>query len=179
MQGPPHRYQAGETTCRPGNRGFTGVERIHPIEVDARGSGSALGRLARLERQRVDEERRALGQISVRIAALEERIEGLRASIADEIAQSRPGPAAAQLLGIWLQASARREHALRAELERLEQRRADVRSGMHARRIEMKRLEILLERRLAQAEDAAARAEQREIEDLAAARHARGRGQRG
>lgn len=134
-----------------------------------------LERLARLQRRRLDEDKRALSEISAEIAAVEQRLVALRAQRADEIAHSGPDPVGVRLLAVWLQASAGRERGLEAECQRLERRRAAAIARLTDRRVELRRLELLLERRSERATEAAARAEQRALHDLAAARHARAR----
>lgn len=134
---------------------------------------AALDTLARLQRHALDEERQGLQSLLAEIAELERRLARLRAAMAKEAAIRPESPADDGQLAVYLTEARRRERVLADGLEALERERAARMERVHARRGELKRWEILLERRSRRDEAKAVRRDQRAVDDLVAARHGR------
>lgn len=134
---------------------------------------AALNTLARLQRHALDEERRGLQSLLVAIAERERRLARLRAAMAKEAAIRPESLADDGQLAVYLTEARRRERVLADELEALERERAARMERVHARRGELKRWEILLERRSRRSEAEAMRRDRRAIDDLVSARHGR------
>jgi flagellar biosynthesis chaperone FliJ len=127
----------------------------------------ALAVLARLAGRARDGERRALVEIDRAIAAARELLVEARAAAELE----RRAACALADGNVRLLAYLRRMHgrteALAAELRRLEDQRHAQAARLSERHLELRRLEILIERRAERAEAEAAWREQKTIDELA------------
>jgi flagellar export protein FliJ len=134
----------------------------------------ALAVLTRLARQALDEERRALAQI-------DQAIDGIRALLVEaRAAATRERRAAGALVDgharllAYLGRMNGQTASLEAELRRLGERREEHGARLSERHLELRRLEILVERRAERARTARLRREQKAIDELLAARQHRG-----
>jgi hypothetical protein len=107
----------------------------------------SLAVLARLVRQARDEERHGLLVTDQAIAALGDQLAGLRAAAEQERrAADALADGNARLIA-YLRRLHGRTQGLEAELHRLEQQRQAQATRLAARHVELRRLEVLIERR--------------------------------
>jgi flagellar export protein FliJ len=133
-------------------------------------AGDTLAVLARVARQALDDERRALLATDRAIATLHDQLARLHeAAERERLAACALADGNARLLA-YLRRSDARVRGAAAELRRLEHERHDQAARLTARHLELKRLEILLERRAARAHAERMRCEQQMIDELAAIR---------
>lgn len=129
--------------------------------------------LARLARQGLDEARRGLVATDQAIAALCDQLAQLRESAERERhAASRLTDGNARLMA-YLRRMHGRVAAVDAELRRLEHQREAQAARLAERHVEIKRLEILIERRTERARAEALRREQQAIDELVLPRQGR------
>ncbi len=134
---------------------------------------SSLDVLARLAKQAVDQERQALQRINGAMAEHEQRIEDLRASTATEAACGLDFMTTGATLPAYLRANKLRIEAVAAQLRNLRAAHAVQLQKLQDKRVELKRYELLIERREQRlAEDLAAK-EQKAIDELVTAKAGR------
>ena len=130
----------------------------------------SLAVLVRLARQTLNEQRQALHAIDQAIAATQDQLNALRE------AMERERRAACELadrdlrLATYQRRVRTRERSLQAEGRRLERERAAQAGRLAERHLELRRLEILAERRAERIHAARQRQEQHSIDELALAR---------
>lgn len=135
----------------------------------------SLRTLVRLARDEVAQYSRGLRGLGEAIAAIEARIEALGHEADAERRTAIELPGGAALLATYLDANRARRAGLEAERARLERTREEELARLHARRLELKRLEVLIERRAARARLAERERERRVLDDLAMIRAAQPR----
>jgi flagellar export protein FliJ len=131
-----------------------------------------LATLARLGAQEVERERRALGALDQTIGRLHRRLEAWRAEQEREL-RAGVSLGAGPSLAAFLEASRERIRAARAELRRLAAEREAQAARLLDRRLELKRLELLIARQRQRREIEARRREQGAADALALLRMAR------
>lgn len=127
---------------------------------------ASLDVLARLAQQAVDRERQALMQINKVMAEVEKQIEILGAQAEAEATKGADFMGAGATLSAFLQVSRMRVHAARGELAKLRADHANQLDKLKQQRIELKRYELLAERRAKREADALATKEQKVIDEL-------------
>lgn len=132
-----------------------------------------LATLARLERQALDNRRGDLVAARGRLSRLETALARHEADWQEAMTLAAT---AETELDLWGSASRGiRQVADRVERERTAQRRVlgEAQAAVHASLVELKRLEVLAERRAARRAAATAAAERRALDELATLRHGR------
>lgn len=135
-----------------------GHETMDPLDI-----------LVRLAEQEVERARRALAEFDQRIAQLTDRIECERAGLERALGDPAPGP----LLAAFVEASRERIRKDREQLADLEIGRRQKAARLLDHRIELKRLELLRDRRRVQEQIEAERREQKEVDEQAVLQAAR------
>ena len=131
----------------------------------------SLAILQRLAKQAVDQERRALQEISAGMAAAEAEIDDARHAIERESALDIDVMTSGATLTAFIEASNRRIEGLKARLRQLEQAYSAQIERLHHVRIEEKRYELLAERRAKELALEAEKKEQKAIDELAVIAH--------
>jgi len=129
--------------------------------------------LIRLARFKVEELQKQMAELDRSKAALISQIERLEASVPEEQAvatQSKDGYLA---YGSYAQAVIKRKDNIRASLSEVEAQSDALRDRLSEAFQELKKYELLEERRLARAEAAVREAEQAELDEMASIRHRR------
>ena len=133
----------------------------------------ALTVLTRVARQALDEERLGLLRIDQAIAALCHQLAGLReAAERERHAACALADGHARLMAYLRRVDAR-AHGMAAELCRLEHRRQAQAARLAERHVELKRLEILVERRGERSRAERMRREQKAIDEVVGVRQHR------
>lgn len=122
--------------------------------------------LARLAKQAVDQERQVLQRINGAIIDVEQRIEDLGAKTRAEAAKGTDFMTVGATLPAFIQANKLRVQAAVDHLQKLQLAHADQLQKLQQRRIELKRYELLIERRQKRLAEDLARKEQKTIDDL-------------
>ncbi|MBO6797378.1 flagellar export protein FliJ [Maricaulis sp.] len=129
--------------------------------------------LIRLARFKVEELQKQMAELDRSKAALISQIERLEASVPEEQAvatQSKDGYLA---YGSYAQAVIKRKDNIRASLSEVEAQSDALRNRLSEAFQELKKYELLEERRVARAEAALREAEQAELDEMASIRHRR------
>lgn len=129
--------------------------------------------LIRLARFKVEELQKQMAELDRSKAALIGQIERLEASVPEEQAvatQSKDGYLA---YGSYAQAVIKRKDNIRASLSEVEAQSDALRDRLAEAFQELKKYELLEERRVARAEAAVREAEQAELDEMASIRHRR------
>ncbi|WP_417491079.1 flagellar export protein FliJ [Maricaulis sp.] len=129
--------------------------------------------LIRLARFKVEELQKQMAELDRSKAALLNQIERLEASVPEEQAvatQSRDGYLA---YGSYAQAVIKRKENIRSSLDEVEVQADALRERLGDAFQELKKFEVLEERRLARVEKALRAAEQDELDEIAQIRHHR------
>lgn len=129
--------------------------------------------LIRLARFKVEELQKQMAELDRSKQALINQIERLEASVPEEQAiatQSKDGYLA---YGSYAQAVIKRKDNIRASLSEVEAQSDALRERLSEAFQELKKYELLEERRLARAEAAVREAEQAELDEMASIRHRR------
>jgi len=129
--------------------------------------------LIRLARFKVEELQKQMSELDRAKASLTGQIERLEASVPEEQAvaeQSREGYLA---YGSYAQAVIKRKENIRASLTEVESQVDSMRERLAEAFQELKKYELLEERRLARVEQALREQEQDELDEIAASRHRR------
>ncbi|WP_417483416.1 flagellar FliJ family protein [Maricaulis sp.] len=129
--------------------------------------------LIRLARFKVEELQKQMAELDRSKAALLNQIERLEASVPEEQAvatQSRDGYLA---YGSYAQAVIKRKENIRSSLDEVEVQAEALRDRLGDAFQELKKFEVLEERRLARIEKAVRAAEQDELDEIAQIRHHR------
>ncbi|MBO6729441.1 MAG: flagellar export protein FliJ [Maricaulis sp.] len=129
--------------------------------------------LIRLARFKVEELQKQMAELDRSKQALINQIERLEASVPEEQAiatQSKDGYLA---YGSYAQAVIKRKDNIRASLSEVEAQSDTLRDRLSEAFQELKKYELLEERRLARAEAAVREAEQAELDEMASIRHRR------
>ncbi len=129
--------------------------------------------LIRLARFKVEELQKQMAELDRSKAALISQIERLEASVPEEQAiatQSKDGYLA---YGSYAQAVIKRKDNIRASLTEVEAQSDALRDRLSEAFQELKKYELLEERRLARAETALRESEQAELDEMASIRHRR------
>jgi flagellar export protein FliJ len=135
----------------------------------------ALAVLARLARQALDEERQRLLGTDEAIAAVCDQRAGLREAAELERRAAGGFTDGNARIVTYLRRVAARAQRLQAELRRLEHQRAAEAARLAERHVELKRLEILVERRAERARAERIRREQQTTDELVVLRQHRQR----
>jgi flagellar biosynthesis chaperone FliJ len=123
--------------------------------------------LLRLERHRLEEARRALADGAAGLRAVEERIARLARALPAEMAAGALLPPDVSVPAAYRARNLEEQVALAAALASLEEERAELAARVLARRAELRRIELLVERAEARAATLAERRAQKELDDLA------------
>ncbi len=134
---------------------------------------SSLDVLARLAKQAVDQERQALQQINNAIAEHEQRIEDLRIATAAEARHGADFMTVGATYPAYVRANKLRVEAAIAELRNLRSAHADQLQKLQDKRVELKRFELLIERREQRLAEEMAAKEQKAIDELVIAKAGR------
>lgn len=125
-----------------------------------------LGTLVRLARDEVARQSRGLKALGDGIAGIQARIDTLGREADAEVQAATQLPGAAAFLAAYLGANRAQRSALEAGRDRLERDRDEQLARLRERRLELKRLEVLSERRAARARLAEREDEQRLLDEL-------------
>ena len=131
-----------------------------------------LATLARLAAREVEGERRALGALDRTIGRLHRRLEAWRAEQEREL-RAGVGLGVGLSLAAFLEASRQRVRGAQAELRHLAAEREAQAARLLERRLELKRLELLIARQRQRREVESRRREQGAADELALLRAAR------
>jgi flagellar export protein FliJ len=133
----------------------------------------ALAALLRLARQERDAARHALAAVDQASAAVRDQLAGLHAAAERERAAPCELADGNSRLVAYLRRLAGRARELQAELDRLERRREAVAARLAERHLELRRLQILVERRAERARVERRGREQKALDELVATRRRR------
>ena len=128
----------------------------------------SLDVLARLAKQDVDRERQTLHKLNTEIAETEQLIADLTNVMASETAKPLDFMTTGATLVAYIQASRQRIEASKVRLSDLLLRQQAQLAKLQEKRLELKRYEILTERRAQDVKAAAAAREQKAIDELVA-----------
>ncbi|MCW5723334.1 MAG: flagellar export protein FliJ [Maricaulaceae bacterium] len=126
--------------------------------------------LIRLARFKVEELQKQIAELDRARGALENQIGRLEASVPEEQAEAAKSKDGYLAYGSYAQAVIRRKQNIRASLDEVEVQAGAIRERLTAAFQELKKYELLEERRLARAEAALRAAEQAELDDIAQTR---------
>ena len=129
--------------------------------------------LIRLARFKVEELQKQMAELDRSKAALNQQIERLEASVPEEQAAATKSKDGYLAYGSYAQAVIKRKDNIRASLLEVEAQSDALRDRLNAAYQELKKYELLEERRLARAEAAVRAAEQEELDEIAQLRHQR------
>ncbi|MFS2317200.1 flagellar export protein FliJ [Maricaulis sp. D1M11] len=129
--------------------------------------------LIRLARFKVEELQKQLAELDRSKASLNDQIVRLEASVPEEQAQATQSKEGYLAYGSYAQAVIKRKENIRASLTEVETQADALRERLSEAFQELKKYELLEERRLARAEDAVRRAEQDGLDEVAQIRHRR------
>ena len=131
-----------------------------------------LGQLIRLQKLKVDEKRRELGQLELLLAEFVGRAEALEAEIAAE-KEAAAGTEAGYIYGAYAKAALGRRETIRKSIVEVTNNIDKVRSELTDLFRAQKRFEIARDQRLKESEYHALRKEQAELDELGTSRHHR------
>lgn len=129
--------------------------------------------LIRLARFKVEELQKQMAEIDRARASLNDQISRLEASVPEEQAEAAKSREGFLAYGSYAQAVIKRKENIRASLEEVEGQADGIRTRLETAFQELKKYELLEERRLARIEDAVRSAEQAELDEIAQVRAAR------
>ena len=127
---------------------------------------AALEVLLRLARQAIDSERRSLQNINQAIANVEQRIQDLRAVTVKEAAGEPDFMTVGATLAAFVKANKLREEGAYAQLDKLRAEQGKQLQRLQEKRVELRRYELLAERRAEREAEETKRQEQKTIDDL-------------
>lgn len=129
--------------------------------------------LIRLARFKVEELQKQLADIDRVRTSLNDQIERLEASVPEEQAAATDNKDGYIAYGSYAQAVIKRKQNIRASLDEVDQQADGIRERLEAAFRELKKYELLEERRVARIEDALRAAEQAELDEIAQTRRRR------
>ncbi|MEA1942213.1 MAG: flagellar export protein FliJ [Pseudomonadota bacterium] len=129
--------------------------------------------LIRLARFKVEELQKQMAELDRSRQALIDQIERLEASVPEEQAVATESKEGFLAYGSYAQAVIKRKDNIRLSLDEVEVQAEALRNRLAEAFQELKKYELLEERRLAQAEKALRAAEQDELDEIAQVRHRR------
>jgi flagellar export protein FliJ len=129
--------------------------------------------LIRLARFKVEELQKQMAELDRSRQALIDQIERLEASVPEEQAAATESKEGFLAYGSYAQAVIKRKDNIRLSLDEVEIQAEALRNRLAEAFQELKKYELLEERRLAQAEKALRAAEQDELDEIAQVRHRR------
>lgn len=129
--------------------------------------------LIRLARFKVEELQKQMAELDNSRRALTGQIERLEASVPEEQAAATASKEGFVAYGSYAQAVIKRKENIRASLEEVDVQSDALRERLSDAFQELKKFELLEERRLAQIEKAVRAAEQDELDEIAQVRHNR------
>jgi flagellar export protein FliJ len=129
--------------------------------------------LIRLARFKVEELQKQMAELDRSRQSLIDQIERLEASVPEEQAAATEFKEGYVAYGSYAQAVIKRKENIRASLDEVEVQADALRSRLSEAFQELKKYELLEERRLARIEDAVRKAEQDELDEMAQIRHVR------
>ena len=129
--------------------------------------------LIRLARFKVEELQKQMAELDRSRQALIDQIERLEASVPEEQAVAAESKEGFLAYGSYAQAVIKRKENIRLSLEEVDIQANALRGRLSEAFQELKKYELLEERRLAQAEKALRAAEQDELDEIAQVRHRR------
>ena len=129
--------------------------------------------LIRLARFKVEELQKQMAELDRSRQALIDQIERLEASVPEEQAAATESKEGFLAYGSYAQAVIKRKDNIRLSLDEVEVQAEALRARLAEAFQELKKYELLEERRLAQAEKALRAAEQDELDEIAQVRHRR------
>ncbi|PIW29352.1 MAG: flagellar export protein FliJ [Rhodobacterales bacterium CG15_BIG_FIL_POST_REV_8_21_14_020_59_13] len=126
--------------------------------------------LIRLARFKVEELQKQLADIDRVRTSLNDQIGRLEASVPEEQAAATDNKDGYIAYGSYAQAVIKRKQNIRASLDEVDQQAEGIRERLEAAFRELKKYELLEERRVARIEDAVRTAEQVELDEIAQVR---------
>ena len=129
--------------------------------------------LIRLARFKVEELQQQMAELDRSRQSLIDQIERLEASVPEEQAAATEFKEGYVAYGSYAQAVIKRKENIRASLDEVEVQADALRARLSEAFQELKKYELLEERRLARIEDAVRKAEQDELDEMAQIRHVR------
>ena len=129
--------------------------------------------LIRLARFKVEELQKQMAEIDRARTSLNDQISRLEASVPEEQAEAAKSREGFLAYGSYAQAVIKRKENIRLSLAEVEGQADSIRSRLEAAFQELKKYELLEERRLARIESAVRSAEQAELDEIAQMRAAR------
>lgn len=129
--------------------------------------------LIRLARFKVEELQKQMAELDRSRQSLIDQIERLEASVPEEQAAATESKEGFVAYGSYAQAVIKRKENIRLSLDEVEVQADALRARLSEAFQELKKYELLEERRLARIEDAVRKAEQDELDEIAQIRHAR------
>jgi flagellar export protein FliJ len=129
--------------------------------------------LIRLARFKVEELQKQMAELDRSRQSLIDQIERLEASVPEEQAAATEFKEGYVAYGSYAQAVIKRKENIRASLDEVEVQADALRARLSEAFQELKKYELLEERRLARIEDAVRKAEQDELDEMAQIRHVR------
>ena len=126
--------------------------------------------LIRLARFKVEELQKQLADIDRVRTSLNDQIERLEASVPEEQAAATDNKDGYIAYGSYAQAVIKRKQNIRASLDEVDQQADGIRERLEAAFRELKKYELLEERRVARIEDALRAEEQAELDEIAQTR---------
>ena len=129
--------------------------------------------LIRLARFKVEELQKQMSELDRSKAALINQIERLEASVPEEQAVAKESKDGYLAYGSYAQAVIKRKENIRFSLAEVEVQSDALRARLSEAFQELKKYELLEERRLARVEDAVRQAEQDELDEISQIRHSR------
>ncbi|WP_138511991.1 flagellar export protein FliJ [Maricaulis alexandrii] len=129
--------------------------------------------LIRLARFKVEELQKQMAELDRSRQSLIDQIERLEASVPEEQAAATESKEGFVAYGSYAQAVIKRKENIRLSLDEVEVQADALRARLSEAFQELKKYELLEERRLARIEEAVRKAEQDELDEIAQIRHAR------
>ena len=129
--------------------------------------------LIRLARFKVEELQKQMSELDRSKVALNNQIERLEASVPEEQAVAKESKDGYLAYGSYAQAVIKRKENIRSSLAEVDVQADALRARLSEAFQELKKYELLEERRLARVEQAVRKAEQDELDDIAQIRHRR------
>ncbi len=129
--------------------------------------------LIRLARFKVEELQKQMAELDRSRQSLIDQIERLEASVPEEQAAATESKEGFIAYGSYAQAVIKRKENIRLSLDEVEVQADALRNRLSEAFQELKKYELLEERRLARIEDAVRKAEQDELDEIAQIRHQR------
>jgi flagellar protein FliJ len=126
--------------------------------------------LIRLARFKVEELQKQLAEIDRARGALNHQIDRLEASVPEEQAEATKSKDGFLAYGSYAQAVIKRKENIRLSLDEVDAQAEDIRGRLETAYQELKKYELLEERRLSRIEDAVRAAEQAELDEIAQTR---------